>query len=114
MRLVPRIRLKLLALIWIDVVSLAWPSQLSAQLASQCLNPADPIAIEVCTKLINAGMGNLAEYHYSRGSALLNKQDCDGALADFDAAVRLRPTDPSYHGGRGLVFFSCKKDFKQA
>lgn len=108
--------LKLLASIWIGAVLLGWPSPAPAQqpLASQCLNPADPGAIEACTGLIEAGRGSVAEYHYSRGTALLNQRDCDGALADFDAAVRLRPTDPSYHGGRGLVFFSCKKDFRQA
>jgi len=116
MRLVPRSGLKLLTWIWIGAILPVWPSHVSAQqpLASQCLNPADPGAIEACAKLIDTGKGNLAEYHYSRGSALLNKRDCDGALADFDAAVRLRPADQSYHGGRGLVFFSCKKDFKQA
>jgi tetratricopeptide (TPR) repeat protein len=93
----------------IGAVLPVWPSHVSAQqpLASQCLNPADPGAIEACAKLIDTGKGNVAEYHYSRGSALLNKRDCDGALADFDAAVRLRPADQSYHGGRGLVFFSA-------
>jgi len=73
-----------------------------------------PGSIEACSKLIDAGKGNLAEYHYSRGIALQDKHDCDGALADFDAAVRLRPADPAYHGGRALVFYSCKLDFKQA
>src|ERR1700748_1112254 len=103
MRLAQRSALKFLALISLGAV-LGWPSHVPAQqpLASQCLNPAAPGAIEACGALIEAGRGNLAEYHYSRGSALLNKKDCDGALADFDAAVRFRPTDPSYHGGRGL------------
>ena len=78
------------------------------------MTPAAPGLIEACSKLIDAGTGKLPEYHYSRGKALLAKKDCDGALADFDAAVRLRPTDPSYHGGRGLVFYSCKRDFRQA
>jgi tetratricopeptide (TPR) repeat protein len=80
----------------------------------QCLTANAPGLIEACSKLIDAGSGNLAEYHYSRGAALLDRKDCGGALADFDAAVRLRPTDPAYHGGRGLVFYSCKLDFKQA
>jgi tetratricopeptide (TPR) repeat protein len=116
MRLAQRSGLKFLASIWLCAVLLSWPSRAPAQqsLASQCLNPAGPGAIEACARLIEAGRGNVAEYHYSRGSALLDKRDCDGALADFDAAVRLRPSDPSYHGGRGLVFYSCKKDFKQA
>lgn len=116
MRLAEQPGLKFLALILIGAVLLGWPSPAPAQqaLASQCLNPKDPGAIEACARLIEAGRGNVAEYHYSRGSALLDNRDCDGALADFDAAVRLRPSDPSYHGGRGLVFYSCKKDFKQA
>jgi tetratricopeptide (TPR) repeat protein len=116
MRLAQQSGLKFLALIWIGAVLLGLPTHVLAQqsLARQCLNPADPGAIEACARLIEAGRGNVAEYHYSRGSALLNKRDCDGALADFDAAVRLRPTDPNYHGGRGLVFYACKKDFRQA
>src|SRR3954464_13870574 len=116
MRLAQQSGLKFLALIWIGAVLLGLPTHVLAQqsLARQCLNPADPGAIEACARLIEAGRGNVAEYHYSRGSALLNKRDCDGALANFDAAVRLRPTDPNYHGGRGLVFYACKKDFRQA
>ncbi len=116
MRLEQRAGPKFLAPILIGAVLLGGPAPAPAQqpLVRQCLNPADPGAIEACATLIDSGKGNVAEYHYSRGTALLNKRDCDGALADFDAAVRLRPTDSSYHGGRGLVFFSCKKDFKQA
>jgi tetratricopeptide (TPR) repeat protein len=116
MRLEPQFGLRFLTSIWIGAVLLSWPSRASAQqsLESQCLTPTAPGLIEACSKLIDAGNGNVAEYHYSRGSALLDKKNCDGALADFDAAVRLRPTDPSHHGGRGLVFYSCKKDFRQA
>lgn len=83
-------------------------------LEHQCLTQGDPGLIEACSKLIDGGRGNLAAYYASRGSARLDKKDCDGALADFDAAVRLRPRDPNNHGGRGLAFYSCKQDFKQA
>ena len=116
MRLDQQFGLKFLASIWVGALLLSWPSRAAAQqsLESQCLTPTAPGRIEACSKLIGAGKGNVAEYYYSRGAALLDKKDCDGALADFDTAVRLRPTDPSYHGGRGLVFYSCKKDFKQA
>ena len=80
----------------------------------QCLTPGTAGQVEACAALIAAGKGNLAEYHYSRGAALLEKSDCDGALADFDAAVRLRPRDPAYQGGRGLTLYNCKHDFAQA
>jgi tetratricopeptide (TPR) repeat protein len=107
---------KLLASAWVGTLMLSWSADAPAQqlLERQCLTPNDPDLIEGCSKLIEAGKGNVAEYYYSRGAVLLNKGDCDGALSDFDAAVRLRPSDPSYHGGRGLVFYSCKKDFRQA
>jgi tetratricopeptide (TPR) repeat protein len=98
------------------VIFLSWPVASAGQqsLERRCLTHDAAGLIEACTTLIDLEKGNLAEYHYSRGSALLDRKDCDGALADFDAAVRLRPTDPSYHGGRGLVFFHCKVDYKQA
>jgi tetratricopeptide (TPR) repeat protein len=98
------------------VIFLSWPAASAAQqsLERQCLTHGAAGLIEACTTLIDLGKGNLAEYHYFRGSALLDRKDCNGALADFDAAVHLRPTDPSYHGGRGLVFFRCKVDYKQA
>jgi tetratricopeptide (TPR) repeat protein len=95
---------------------LLWPSGVSAQraLERQCLTPGAPGLIEACSKLIDGRRGNLAEYYARRGAARLDKRDCDGALADFDAAVRLRPDDPNNHGGRGLVFYSCKADYRQA
>jgi tetratricopeptide (TPR) repeat protein len=85
-----------------------------AQLQRQCATMGGPNQIDACAALIAAGRGNVAEYHYARGAALLDKRDCDGALADFDAAVRLNPNDPAYHGGRGLVFYQCKHDYRQA
>jgi tetratricopeptide (TPR) repeat protein len=92
------------------------PSLAAAQpaLQRQCATMGGPGQIEACAALIAAARGNVAEYHYARGSALLDKRDCDGALADFDAAVRLNPNDPAYHGGRGLVFYQCKRDYGRA
>jgi hypothetical protein len=70
------------------------PSRVLAQraLERQCLTQGAPGLIEACTKLIEGGRGNLAAYHVAGGGALLDKKDCDGALADFDAAVRSQPT----------------------
>jgi tetratricopeptide (TPR) repeat protein len=85
-----------------------------AAVERSCLSENDPGLIDACSKLINAGVGNLAAYHSARGSALLNKRDCDGALADFDAAIKLNPRESDYYGGRGLVFYQCKRDFAQA
>jgi len=73
-----------------------------------------PNHIEACSALIATGRGNVPEYHYARGAALLDKRDCDGALADFDAAVQLKPNEAAYHGGRGMVFYTCKRNFHQA
>ncbi len=107
---------KIVAFIPIGALLSIWPSAAPAQqsVERQCLTHGAPGLIEACSRLIDAGRGNLAEYHYSRGTALLDAGNCDGALADFGAAVRLRPTDPAYFGGRGAVFYQCKKDFGQA
>ncbi len=83
-------------------------------LQRQCATMGSPNQIEACSALIATGRGNVAEYHYARGAALLDKRDCDGALADFDAAVRLNPNEAAYHGGRGMVFYQCKRDFARA
>jgi tetratricopeptide (TPR) repeat protein len=98
------------------IVLLGWPPFALAQrsLERPCLTQGAPGLIEACSALIAAGRGNLAAYRAARGEALLDKRDCDGALADFDAAVRLQPDDSNNHGGRGLVFYSCKHDFAQA
>jgi tetratricopeptide (TPR) repeat protein len=116
MRLDRQFGWKSLAPIWVGAILLIWSPGTPAQqsLERQCLPGNGLGLIEACSKLIDGGRGNLAEYHYSRGMALQDKHDCDGALADFDAAVRLRPADSAYHGGRALVFYSCKLDFKQA
>jgi tetratricopeptide (TPR) repeat protein len=97
-------------------VALLAPSSARAQpaLQRQCAAMGGPGQIEACTALIVAGRGNVAEYYYARGAALLDKNDCDGALADFDSAVRLKPNEAAYHGGRGLVFYQCKRDYARA
>ena len=100
----------------ITAAALFAPSSADAQpaLQRQCAALGGPGQIEACTALIAAGRGNVAEYHFARGSTLLGKRDCDGALADFDAAVQLNANDPAYHGGRGLVFYQCKRDYARA
>ncbi len=107
---------KIVAFMPIGALLWMWPSAAPAQqlVERQCLTHGASGLVEACSRLIDAGRGNLAEYHYSRGSALLDAGNCDGALADFDAAARLRPTDPAYFSGRGFVFYQCKKDFRQA
>jgi len=90
------------------------PVQAQPALQRQCATMGSANQLESCSALIAAGRGNVAEYFYARGSALLDKRDCDGALADFDAAVRLKPNEAAYHGGRGLVFYQCKRDYARA
>jgi tetratricopeptide (TPR) repeat protein len=89
-------------------------AQAQPALQRQCTTMGGPNQIEACSALIASGRGNFAEYFYARGAALLDKRDCDGALADFDTAVRLKPNVSAYHGGRGLVFYQCKRDYRQA
>jgi tetratricopeptide (TPR) repeat protein len=90
------------------------PAQAQPALQRQCATMGGPNQIEACSALIAAGRGNVAEYFFARGGALLDRRDCDGALADFDAAVRLKPNEAAYHGGRGLVFYQCKRDYVRA
>jgi tetratricopeptide (TPR) repeat protein len=92
----------------------AAPARAQAAVQGQCATMGAPGQIEACSALIASGRGDVAEYHYARGSALLDKRDCDGALADFDAAAGLKPNEAAYHGGRGMVFYTCKHDYRQA
>ena len=73
------------------MVSVAMMSPGSAQappaLQLQCTTMGGPKQLEACSALIAAGRGNVAEYFYARGAALLDKRDCDGALADFELGI---------------------------
>ena len=109
-------RIGLVGLYAIAVVAIVLPGAARAQPALQrpCATMGGANQIEACSALIVSGRGNVAEFYYARGAAQLDRRDCDAALADFDAAVRLKPNEAAYHGGRGLVFYQCKRDYARA
>ncbi|MBI3814540.1 MAG: S-layer homology domain-containing protein [Nitrospinae bacterium] len=53
------------------------------------------------------------EHHVFSGNKLLQKEDYDGALREFQLAIELDPKYPPAHAGTGLVY-GYKKDFKKA
>lgn len=53
------------------------------------------------------------EHHVFSGNKLLQKEDYDGALREFQLALQLDPKYPLAHAGTGLVY-GYKKDFKKA
>ena len=64
-------------------------------------------AIQALTAIINAPKPTPMLYydHVSRGVAYLRKNDEAQALADFDAAVKLKPDDGDAHFRRGAIKF---------
>jgi len=52
----------------------------------------------------------MAEAHTLRGLALQELGQADDALADFDASVRLQPSESIYHYNRGQLLVQAKQD----
>lgn len=69
--------------------------------------------------LANIGASSV-EALLNRGHVALSAHRLDDALADFDAALRLAPSDPLAHVGRGLANYmnddlpAAERDFRQA
>jgi tetratricopeptide (TPR) repeat protein len=60
-------------------------------------------AIAACTRAIASGTFkgiDLAKLHTNRGVELKRKGDLDGALADYDIAIRLNPSDQFAYNNR--------------
>lgn len=53
------------------------------------------------------------DHHVFSGNKLLQKEDYDGALREFQLALQLDPKYPPAHAGTGLAY-GYKKDFKKA
>jgi tetratricopeptide (TPR) repeat protein len=72
-----------------------------------CAEEKSPDALAACTRLIEAGQllpAKLAEVYDHRAGVKLSGGDTDGALTDYDAAIRLTPTDGMIHMRRGDAF----------
>lgn len=67
-----------------------------AQNVALCGDPAPEKAIKGCTAVIAAGGDksmSLFDAHFNRGLALAQKNQHGKAIADYDAAARMRPKD---------------------
>lgn len=89
------------------------PAALAGTAASKrdiadCLQEADPEKqIAGCTRVIEDAKQPervRAAAHYNRGNALAAKGDQDGAIADYDAAIKLNPKDSRAHNNRGTAW----------
>jgi tetratricopeptide (TPR) repeat protein len=61
-----------------------------------CERASGPVAIAACTRAIASGRFSgieLAKLHNNRGVELKQKGDLDGALKDYDAAIKLNRQD---------------------
>ncbi len=54
----------------------------------------------------------LARERYNDGVRLMDKGDFNGALKEFDAAIRIDPTCGPAYNNRGLIYFRQKKLYK--
>lgn len=83
--------------------------------AVACFRAADstartPQAVPVCTKALRSG--NLDTYDQmatlvNRGIVRFRISDFDGAIADFDAAMALRPNQPDAMINRGITMLAA-------
>ncbi len=76
-----------------------------AENSARCMNiernlPADTV-VASCGATIRDTVKNLATAYYLRGVALRSKRDFDGAVADFNQAISLDPSDSEYLIERG-------------
>ena len=66
------------------------------------------LAIKYFTRCIDAGdvtKKNLARAFYIRGNAYYSKSEYDLAIADYDAAIRLKPDNANAFGNRGTAYY---------
>src|ERR1700743_1723519 len=81
------------------------------------------LQIDGCSARINSGEereANLFAAYYNRASAYYVSGDYTRAIADYTAAMGLKPQDPNVYGGRGLAYYRkgqfelAASDFGQA
>ena len=74
------------------------------------------LKISSCTAVIGAGTftgKDLAFAFNNRGSAYYADRDYDRAIADYNAAIKLKPDDALSFGNRGIAYFT-KQDYDRA
>jgi len=70
-------------------------------------------AIKNCDAVIDETLKNLANAYYFRASAKFGKSDFDGALGDYNQALRLEPSDADFLNSRAAVY-ETKNDLDKA
>jgi tetratricopeptide (TPR) repeat protein len=88
----------------IYLYSTTWPLE---QHQRQCRTASGEPAIEACTAVIKsemAGKDDVAEAYTWRGNRYGQLKRYDRAMADFDAALRLKPDAVDAHSGRGWTY----------
>jgi lipoprotein NlpI len=73
----------------------------------RCADGNPDLAIGGCTALIESGQETpiyQAIAFYNRGTAYGHKGEYDKAIADYDAALRLKPDDPAAFSNRGSAY----------
>jgi lipoprotein NlpI len=84
------------------------PAAASKRDSADCLQEADAERqISGCTRIIDDAKQAdrvRAIAYYNRGNALAGKGDHDGAIADYDAALKLAPANARAYNNRGTVY----------
>jgi tetratricopeptide (TPR) repeat protein len=102
------------------VISFVVPASLSpAPVASDreaCLVEHGPDAAAACERAIRSGrvrLRELSDAYINRGQASYVKREYDGAIRDFDQAIRLDPAVALAYGNRANCH-AMKKDYERA
>jgi tetratricopeptide (TPR) repeat protein len=72
--------------------------------SATCHKASGPVAVAACDRAIKSGQFTgieLAKLHTSRGVERKRAGDIDGAIADYDAAIKLNPKDFFAFNNRG-------------
>lgn len=92
------------------------PAHALADDISDCNSDNPATIIRGCGQIIDAGKASsdaLAIAHFTRGNALLDQGDNDGAIADYTQSIKLKPDYPDSFYNRGLSY-KAKQDYDSA
>jgi lipoprotein NlpI len=114
--LVFRVLLILVALFGFQVASWSEPGDDSNNCASAAEGNETDLAINLCTRIIEAGQlsdRDLAVTYDNRGLAYYKKSDYDHAIRDFDRAIGLEPTSAAVLMRRAQAY-QAKREYEQS
>lgn len=95
---------------------LALPATGSADAISDCNGDQPATVIQGCSQIIDGGKASdeaMAIAYFNRGNAYDDSGDHDGAIADYTAAIKLKPDFADSYFNRGFAY-EDKQDYDSA